>query len=155
VTAPNLELKIPPVLVAVIFIVLMWLLDLLLPGIATSNLFRLGAYVVLMAVGGFFSVAGVVAFKMANTTVNPITPAVSSVLVTSGIYKSTRNPMYLGFLFFLFGFGLFLSNLYSLALCAGFVLYMNRFQIQPEEKALESAFGAEFLAYKERVRRWL
>lgn len=154
-TAPNLELKIPPVFVAVIFVVLMWMLAVLLPGIVTSNLSRFGAYVVLMAAGAVFSVAGVVSFKKASTTVNPITPGASSVLVTSGIYKTSRNPMYLGFLFFLIGWGLFLSNLYSLALCAGFVLYMNRFQIQPEEKALESAFGAEFLAYKERVRRWL
>ena len=154
-TAPNLELKIPPVIVAVIFVVLMWMLAVLLPGFATSNLFRFGAYVVLMAAGAVFSVAGVVSFRKASTTVNPITPAASSVLVTSGIYKSSRNPMYLGFLFFLIGWGLFLSNLYSLALCAGFVLYMNRFQIQPEEKTLETAFGAEFLAYKEQVRRWL
>lgn len=154
-TVPNLELKIPPVFVAVIFVVLMWMLAVLLPGIVTSNLSRFGAYVVLMAAGAVFSVAGVVSFKKASTTVNPITPGASSVLVTSGIYKTSRNPMYLGFLFFLIGWGLFLSNLYSLALCAGFVLYMNRFQIQPEEKALESAFGAEFLAYKERVRRWL
>ena len=154
-TAPNLELKIPPVIVAVIFIVLMWMLAVLLPGFAASNLFRFGAYVVLIAAGAVFSVAGVVSFKKANTTVNPITPGASSVLVTSGIYKSSRNPMYLGFLFFLIGWGLFLSNLYSLALCAGFVLYMNRFQIQPEEKTLEAAFGAEFLAYRERVRRWL
>ena len=154
-TAPNLELKIPPVIVAVIFIMLMWMLAVLLPGIVTSNLSRFGAYVVLMAAGAVFSVAGVVSFKKASTTVNPITPGASSVLVTSGIYKTSRNPMYLGFLFFLIGWGLFLSNLYSLALCTGFVLYMNRFQIQPEEKALESAFGADFLAYKERVRRWL
>ena len=153
-TALNLELKIPPVIVAVIFIVLMWVLAVLLPGVETSNLFRFGAYVVLMVAGAVYSVAGVVSFKKANTTVNPIRPGASSVLVTTGIYKSSRNPMYLGFLFFLIGWGLFLSNLYSLALCAGFVLYMNRFQIQPEEKALESAFGAEFLAYKERVRRW-
>jgi protein-S-isoprenylcysteine O-methyltransferase Ste14 len=155
VTAPNLELKIPPVIVAVIFIVLMWMLAVLLPGFAASNLFRFGAYVVLIAAGAVFSVAGVVSFKKASTTVNPKTPAASSVLVTTGIYKSSRNPMYLGFLFFLIGWGLFLSNLYSLALCAGFVLYMNRFQIQPEEKILEAAFGAEFLAYKEQVRRWL
>ncbi len=63
--------------------------------------------------------------------------------------------MYVGLLFILIGWGLFLSNLYSLALPAGFVLYMNRFQIRPEEKALEAIFGEEFLAYKIRVRRWL
>jgi len=63
--------------------------------------------------------------------------------------------MYVGFLFFLMGWGLFLSNVYSLVLCIGFVLYMNRFQIQAEEAILESLFGAEYLRYKDRVRRWL
>lgn len=63
--------------------------------------------------------------------------------------------MYVGFLFFLFAVAAFLFNLYSLALTAGFVLYMNRFQIQPEEKTLESTFGTEYLAYKKRTPRWL
>lgn len=63
--------------------------------------------------------------------------------------------MYVGFLFFLFALGFLLFNFYSLALTAGFVLYMNRFQIQPEETALESLFGEDFRCYKNRVRRWL
>jgi len=97
----------------------------------------------------------VVSFRKAKTSVNPITPDACSSLVVSGIYKKTRNPMYVGFLFFLIGWGLFLSNLFSLVLPAGFFLYMNRFQIQAEEQALESFFGAEYMAYKNRVRRWL
>jgi len=59
------------------------------------------------------------------------------------MYRYTHNPMYVGFLLFLIGWGIFLSSLYALALILGFVLYMNRYQIKPEEKALESVFGSE------------
>ena len=151
----KLELKVPPVLVTVIFAVLMWLASKLSPGIITPNWLKLGVSAALTAMGVFFSVSGVVSFRNAKTSVNPLTPAECSSLVTSGVYKKTRNPMYVGFLFFLLGWGLFLSSLFSLVLCAGFVLYMNRFQIQAEEQVLTSLFGEEFLTYKSQVRRWL
>ena len=151
----KLELKLPPVLVVVFFVILMWLISLLLPGIQVSVQFRMLACAVLAGIGAYFSVAAVLSFRKASTTVNPTTPEACSSLVISGVYKMTRNPMYLGLLFVLLAWGLFLSNLYSLVLSASFVLYMNRFQIQPEERALESSFGAEFLAYKNQVRRWL
>jgi protein-S-isoprenylcysteine O-methyltransferase Ste14 len=96
-----------------------------------------------------------VSFRKAKTSVNPTKTNLTSTLVTDGIYKNTRNPMYVGFLFFLIGWGFILYNIYSMTLCIGFVLYMNRFQIQPEEKALMSIFGEEFVDYKRRVRRWL
>ncbi len=151
----KLELKIPPVLVTVVFALLMWLLSILLPGLSTPDMFRLGGFIALATVGALFSISGVVSFRKAKTSVNPLTPDACSFLVSSGIYKKTRNPMYVGFLFFLIGWGLFLSNLFSLALCAGFFLYMNRFQIQAEEEILKSLFGQDFLTYESRVRRWL
>lgn len=149
------QLKIPPVLVTILFAIMMWLVAKLLPGINSPNLFRLDIFAVFIIAGAIFSISGVVSFSIAKTSVNPITPAACSSLVTSGMYKKTRNPMYVGFLFFLVGWSLFLSNPYSLTLCAGFILYMNRFQIAAEEKVLESLFGAEFLTYKNQVRRWL
>jgi protein-S-isoprenylcysteine O-methyltransferase Ste14 len=151
----KLELKIPPVLTTVVFAMLMWLVSSLSPGFTTPYLFRIGIFTALIMVGAFFSVAGVVSFRKAKTSVNPITPDACTSLVTSGIYKSTRNPMYLGFLFFLIGWGLYLSNLYSLMLAAGFIFYITRFQILPEEQVLQSFFGTEYLDYKNRVRRWL
>ena len=151
----KLELKIPPVLVTVIFALLMWLVSILLPGITTPIMLRVGGIIALITFGAFFSIFGVVSFRKAKTSVNPLTPDACSSLVSSGIYKKTRNPMYVGFLFFLIGWGLFLSNLFSLAMCAGFFLYMNRFQIQAEEETLKSLFGEEFVTYKSQVRRWL
>jgi protein-S-isoprenylcysteine O-methyltransferase Ste14 len=82
-------------------------------------------------------------------------PASASVLVDGGIYRLTRNPMYLGFLVVLLGWAIFLSNIVAFLLLPAFVYYMNRFQIKPEEKALVARFGQTFTAYKTRVHRWL
>ncbi len=151
----KLELKIPPVLLVVIFAVLMWMASLSLPEIQAPSTLRVIVSTALAALGAIFTISGVVSFKKAKTTINPTTPNAASSLVTTGVYKYTRNPMYVGLLFLLFGWGVFLSNLYALALTVGFVLYMNRFQIKPEERALESVFGSGILNYKKRVRRWL
>lgn len=151
----KLELKIPPLLLVLFFAGLMWLVSLWMPSIHISLSFGTTTFTTLAALGLFCIILGVVSFRKARTTVNPMKPIESSSLVTSGIYRYTRNPMYLGFLFLLIGWGSFLSNLYALSLVIGFVLYMNKFQIQPEERALESLFGAEFLTYKNKVRRWL
>ena len=105
--------------------------------------------------GALTSLLGVVSFRRAGTTVNPMTPESSSSLVVSGIYKLTRNPMYLGFLLALLGWTIFLSNVPALLCLPAFILYMNRFQIAPEERALAALFGQVFTAYKENTRRWL
>lgn len=151
----NLELKIPPVLVAVIFALLMWLTALLTVDVEFLASYRWGLSLFLFCVGAFFSLLGVVSFNRAKTTVNPTTPEASSALVTSGIYRYSRNPMYVGFLFMLLSWGFLLANVYSIALTLGFVVYLNYFQIKPEEKALNRIFGSVFCDYEKRVRRWL
>ena len=103
-----------------------------------------------------FSVLGVALFRGAGTTVNPTTPDKVSSLVITGIYRVSRNPMYVGFLLFLVAWGIFLSHLLSLLLFPTiFIVYMNHFQIPQEEKALKRLFGEEFTSYKKEVRRWL
>ena len=72
----------------------------------------------------------------------------------AGIYRLTRNPMYLGFLWILPGWGIFLSNAPAFLVLPGFALSMNRFQIEPEERALTRLFGQAFVAYATQVRRW-
>ena len=91
----------------------------------------------------------------ARTTINPVKPSSASSLVITGIYRLTRNPMYLGSLFILLGWAVFLANVLAFLLLPGFVLYINRFQIIPEETALSGIFGSEFATYKANVRRWL
>lgn len=151
----RLELKIPPVLLALIFVLLMWLVSLLLPGTPIPEPLRLLASVILAGIGAVIAILGVMSFRKVRTTVDPTSLDKSSSLATSGIYEHTRNPMYIGLLLLLIGWGVFLSSVFSLVLPVGFVLYINRFQIQREEEALELSFGASYLDYKSRVRRWL
>jgi len=94
-------------------------------------------------------------FARARTTVNPLHPERSSALVTSGVFARSRNPMYLAMLMLLLAVGLWFGNWLSFALCPLFVLWINRFQIAPEEAALTRLFGEPFTAYCARVRRWI
>ena len=75
--------------------------------------------------------------------------------MVSGVYAATRNPMYLGLLLVITGWAVFLSNAVAFLFLPAFVSYMNRFQIEPEERALAARFGQAFVTYKSRARRWL
>lgn len=111
--------------------------------------------VVLVCVGLSISFAGVFAFRRAKTTVSPTKASSASSLVVQGVYRYTRNPMYVGFLLTLLAWAVFLENPLAVLWALVFVLYITRFQIIPEERVLASLFGAEYEAYKGRVRRWL
>ena len=151
----NLELKIHPPVVALLFGISMWLVAQVLPTQTLPSLLKNSLVIIMFVLGMFFGVAGLVTFKLAHTTVNPQKPNESSSLVTSGIYQFSRNPMYVGLLMVLMGWGIYLSNMYSLIMTALFVLYINQYQIRPEEKALSNLFPTEFTAYTKKVRRWL
>ena len=150
-----LELKIPPVLVTILFAGLMWLVSRMAPSFPLAMEFRIAAFLIFVIAGTAIGLAGVASFRKANTTVNPLTPDACSSMVRSGIYRFSRNPMYLALLLALLAWGIFLHNFYSLALTVVYVVYLNRFQIQPEERALEKVFGVEFQEYRQQVRRWL
>ena len=120
-----------------------------------SENLRLPLAAVILSMGAFICAAGIVSFRMAKTTVNPLKPETASSLVDSGIYQFSRNPMYVGFAFALTAWALWLSSLWALGGVVVFVLYMNKFQIQPEEKVLAQLFGDDFTVYQAKVRRWL
>jgi protein-S-isoprenylcysteine O-methyltransferase Ste14 len=150
-----LRLKIPPLALAVFAATLMWLASWTAPAFdfifPAKSVFGVG----LALIGAITCVAGVVAFRRAKTTVNPMKPDSASSLVVSGIYRYTRNPMYLGILLILLGWAAFLSNWLALLVPPAFVLYMNRFQISPEERVLASLFAHDYAEYCAKVRRWL
>lgn len=150
-----LELKIPPVVVVLGFGLAMWFVARAMPrfhfGFSASRFLALA----LVSSGVFVAALGFFSFRRAGTTVHPMKPESSSALVDSGIYRVTRNPMYLGFLFWLTGWAVYLSHPVALLLLPLFVLYMNAFQIKPEERALHALFGQKFELYRARVRRWL
>ena len=110
---------------------------------------------VLAVVGVSFDLLGLLAFHRSRTTINPMNPSKSSALVTGGVYRVTRNPMYVGLALLLTAWAVHLSALWPFAGPVLFVIYMNRFQIGPEERVMRSKFGEEYAAYAARVRRWL
>jgi len=151
----GLALKLPPGALVVIVAALMWVASSATP---TFDFFLPAKFLLsvsLALIGAVTCLSGVVSFRRAKTTVNPMKPNSTSSLIVSGIYKYTRNPMYLGFLLVLLGWAAFLSNLAALALLPAFVVYINRFQIRPEECVLASLFPHDYPAYRAKVRRWI
>lgn len=151
----RLELKIPPPLVALITAFLMGLVSRIFAPFALPSYPRMMFAAVLVVSGIAIARAGLVAFRRAGTTSDPTQPGKSSFLVRGGIYRFSRNPMYLGVLLVLVGWAVFLPDVLAFAVLPLFVLYLTWFQILPEERALSSRFGAEFVDYASKVRRWV
>lgn len=150
----KIELKVPPVIQVFVSAFLIFLVPRV--GVLPEFSFYKDLFsFVLFFLGSLISILGVYEFRKLKTTVNPFFPNKSSRVVVSGIYEFTRNPMYLGFLFWLISLGVYLNKLTSLFVIVGFILYMTYFQIIPEERALVKKFGNDFLVYIEKVRRWL
>lgn len=150
-----LELRILPVMQVIIVAAGMWAFSLVFPALNAPVSSAIGLVASFIAVGVIVALLGVLEFRRANTTADPRFPDKSSRLVVSGVYRISRNPMYLGFLLVLFGWALYLMNYLAFLLLPLFVAYMNRFQIQPEERYMNQKFGDEFEAYAARVRRWI
>lgn len=151
----SLELKIPPVAVLLVCGAGMWFVSALFPLMSIHIPGRTVLAVVTAFVGAAFGAAGVQAFRAASTTVDPRYPEKSSLVVRTGIYGRSRNPMYFGLLLILAAWGLFLAHALAFAGLPVFVLYMNRFQIQPEERALLTGFEDDYRDYMRSVRRWI
>ena len=152
---PSLELKIPPPVVAVLVALAMWWAGRYGVLESVPLAWRVGAALVVAAIGATFDVAGILAFRRAKTTVNPMKPEKSAALVSTGVYRITRNPMYVGMVFILLAWAVYLASPWALFGPLVFATYITRFQIKPEERVLAARFGAEFASYEARVRRWL
>ena len=150
-----LELKLPPVLLFGLIAAAMYGLARGLPLWTLTLPGRVAVAVALAAAGVAIALAGVAEFRRSRTTVHPQHPEKASVVVKGGVYRWTRNPMYLGLLFVLLGWAAFLGNPAALAGLPAFVAWMNRFQIVPEERSLAAKFGPNYTSYLARVRRWL
>ncbi len=154
-TPRTFELRVPPLIIGLVLGAMMGatarMSAVFAFGLPAGRIIGVG-----LAIAGLVAgMLGVVAFRGAGTTVNPLQPAAASHLVVSGIYRWTRNPMYLGMLLVLLGWGAFLANALAIALAAAFIPVMNRLQIGPEERILAAHFGTSFAAYRSAVRRWL
>lgn len=149
-----MKLRIPPIVVTFLFALFMYLLAEYLP-VGYFEFF--GRYYLMYLLCFLAFLIGIVSlfqFFRAKTSIDPLAPAKVSRLVTSGLYQYSRNPMYLALLLLLLAWGLYLGNAFNTLLAAGFVFYMNTFQIKPEEEVLTNKFGKEFQKYCVMVRRW-
>ncbi len=150
-----LNLKIPPPIIGLCVAGAIFFLDRLLPSLRVEHgLPRSMAYPFVI-VGLSIELFSLALFVRARTTINPLKPSNSKKLVTSGLYKVSRNPMYLGLLLLLTGWAFWQTNLIGFPLIILFVWYITEFQIKPEEQALAQLFGDEFTEYRRLVRRWL
>jgi protein-S-isoprenylcysteine O-methyltransferase Ste14 len=111
------------------------------------------AGVLVFCLGGTIALAAEIGFMRAGTAVLPTRP--TTAIVDSGIYRFTRNPMYLGMSLALAGLGLGFNQLWFLLALPVAMLAVTKLAIEREEAYLAQKFGAEYLAYNARVRRWL
>jgi protein-S-isoprenylcysteine O-methyltransferase Ste14 len=150
---PNINPMVHPPIIALMFVVIAYFLGRFapLPFVAPVILRNIGLFMTF--VGFLLGIGAFIEFRKARTTLDPHGSAKQ--LVTSGIYRFTRNPIYLGFLLMVIGLPLN-SGLYWGAVVAPFyILTMNRLVIEREETYLEGKFKDVFASYKTRVRRWL
>ena len=109
--------------------------------------------VIFLLTGILLSFLGDKLFRQAGTTIKPFME--SSSLVTQGVFRFSRNPMYLGFALILGGIAVLLGSLSPFPVILVFIVLMEIIFIRVEEKMLEQKFGRAYLDYKRRVRRWL
>lgn len=155
-----MHLKIPPPVVALICALLMGLNAL--PGQFGSFEFEFRGFpvldlaaIVLLVVGLSIDIASLLSFRKTETTINPLKPETASRLVSTGLYRFSRNPMYLGILIVLIAWALWLANWFIFIGPALFVAFITKFQIIPEEQALEKLFPEDFKKFRQSTRRWL
>jgi len=150
---PNINRNIHPPIVAVIYIAIAYLLGWFfripygVPGLLQMTGFALTVIGFLLGVGAFIE------FRKARTTLDPHGSAKQ--LVTSGIYRFTRNPIYLGFLLMVISLPLNAGSYWGVLIAPLYVVSINKLVIEHEEAYLEKKFGAMYTSYKSRVRRWL
>ena len=150
-----LQLKIPPPVYAISIALLMWLLNRYFPvfHLIDAPWNRVG--IAIMITAGSLDLWSLFLFLKKHTTANPMKPQNTSGIVTTGLYKISRNPMYVGLLTILTGYAVWLGSLTPFLMLPVFYALITEMQIKPEEIILEQKFGDEYLNYKNRVKRWL
>ena len=150
-----MKLLIPPPIVAALCGLAMWGIAHFLPQTRLAFSFQTLLASIFIVAGLAIDLVSIGAFRKAKTTVTPLAPEKASSLVVTGLYRYTRNPMYLGMLFILTGVAIWLGSLLNVIVLIAFVAYITVFQIMPEEARLSQVFGADYERYRTRVRRWL
>jgi protein-S-isoprenylcysteine O-methyltransferase Ste14 len=151
----KLENRIPPPMVLLLSLMIMRLLAEIGSVSSLDFVLRLVLASLLVLFGLALMLTGVVRFSKANTTIDPLNPEKAKQLVVDGVFCLSRNPMYLGMAMIAIAWAIYLASPWSIFGIIGFVLFINRFQITPEERAMNKLFGDQYTQYKASVRRWL
>ena len=146
----NLELRLPPPLVFLLCAGAMWWLR----GEGQPGVRGMALIAALFVGGAIMGFGALQRFRHHQTTVSPTRPDQTSCLVTRGVYRISRNPMYLGLLCWLAAWACYLGGAWVWAGPIVLVVWLTRFQIMPEERLLRARFGDEYVVYCQRVRRW-
>ena len=146
-------LKIPPPLLVLILVISNYFsskkIELII--LPTQNLISF----IILLIGILILITPIFKFIKSKTTIDPIKFKKVNRLITSGIYKYSRNPMYLGLLMIVMSTSIFYLNIFSITTPMLFYFWINRFQIKREEIFLTQKFGKEYLSYKNKTRRWI
>ena len=133
----------------------MYMINWLVPLLQFQVRLQTWVAVILFALGACLVIIGGYQFRKAKTTVSPLSLENTSSLVATGLYRHSRNPMYVGFSLFLAAWAVYLGSVPAMLLLPVFIWHITRVQILPEEKILEQKFGDEYREYVKNVRRWL
>jgi protein-S-isoprenylcysteine O-methyltransferase Ste14 len=144
---------VPPPLIYVAGLAVGFGLEALLPGSSVPAAVQWIAGGALVVAGGALLASFNTAFHSKGTAVEPWKP--TTAIVTTGPYRLTRNPAYLGMALVYAGVAVMSSALWVLAPLPLVVVVIDRAVIAREQRYLERKFGQEYLDYKARVRRWI
>ena len=150
------NVRIPPPLIGVVGIAIAVILNRLIYPLRLDMSNEIVQYAiggVLIVDGVFLMFSSIKHFKRTNQDPEPWKPTPE--IITDGVYRFTRNPIYLGFGLIIAGLGILLNNLWMVIMVLPVWIAIHKLAVIPEEKYLEEKFGEEYLEYKKKVRRWI
>ena len=148
-----MKTKIPPPIIALVMIAIIYLSSLIIEPI-TFN-YQTLISILVVGIGLACAIPSFQLFAKHNTTISPFTPSETSALVTDGMYRYSRNPMYLGLVLLTIATTIFFGTWVGVVIVVAFIFLLNFLQIIPEEEALHDIFGEEYVEYQKKVRRWI
>tara|TARA_B100000401_G_C52628061_1_gene634648 strand:- start:119 stop:565 length:447 start_codon:yes stop_codon:yes gene_type:complete len=148
-----METKIPPPIVTLVFGLSIYFSRGIFQVVEIKHSFYFG--ILLLLLGFVILISAVRLFRKDKTTVNPLSPEQATKLVTDGIFKYSRNPMYLGMALVLGSIAVFFNLIGGIILIVLFCAYITKFQIFPEERAMRDLFSDDFDKYTKATRRWI
>ena len=148
-----MKTKIPPPIIALVMIAIIYLSSLIVEPITFG--YQTLISILVVVIGLAWAIPSFRLFAKYKTTISPFTPSETTALVTDGMYRYSRNPMYLGLVLLTIAATIFFGTWLGVVIVVAFIFLLNFLQILPEEKALLDIFGEEYVEYQKKVRRWI